>query len=91
DAILYGTVRERKASQQIFKAVVRMTLNMADVETGQIKWSSKPVTSSVWLEWPEILQAAVRHPVVWIVGGLIVLLIIWRAFKKLFRTATRPR
>jgi hypothetical protein len=64
---------------------------MADVETGQIVWSSKPVTASVLLEWPEILRAAVYHPVVWVIGGLIILLIVWVAFKKLFRAATRPR
>jgi hypothetical protein len=91
DAIVYGTVRERQASPTMFKAIVRMTLHMADVETGQIVWSSKPVTASVLLEWPEILRAAVYHPVVWVIGGLIILLIVWVAFKKLFRAATRPR
>jgi hypothetical protein len=91
DAIVYGTVRQREINPWTFQAIARMTLHMADVETGQIVWSSKPVTASVWLEWPETLQLAIRHPVVWVIGGLIVLLIIWIAFKKLFRATTRPR
>jgi len=91
DAIIYGTVRQREADTWTFHAIARMTSNLADVETGQIKWSSKPVTASVWLEWPDILQLAVYHPVVWAVGGLVILLIVWRAFKRLFRAATRPR
>lgn len=91
DAIVYGTVRQRDMNSWTFHAIVRMTLHMGDVETGQITWSSQPVTASVWLEWPEVLQLAVHHPVVWVVGGLLVVLIIWRAFKKLFRSATRPR
>ena len=91
DAILYGTVRQQKINPWTFKAISRLTVHLAEVETGQIVWSSKPVTASVWLEWPEIYQLAMHHPVVWIVGGLIVLLVIWTAFKKLFRAATRPR
>jgi len=91
DAIVYGTVRQREINPWTFHAIARMTLHMASVETGQIVWSSKPVTASVWLEWPEMLQLAVYHPVVWVVAGLIVLLIIWISFKKLIRTATRPR
>jgi len=91
DAIVYGTIRQREANPWTFHAITRLTLHMADVETGQIVWSSKPVTSSVWLEWPEVFQLAIYHPVVWVVGGLIILLIIWIAFKKLFRAATRPR
>jgi hypothetical protein len=91
DAIVYGTVRESDINPWKFQAVARMTLHMADVETGQIVWSSKPVTASAWLEWPDILQTSVHHPVVLVVVGLIVLLIIWTAFKNLFRAATRPR
>ena len=91
DAIVYGTVRESDIDPWKFQAVARMMLHMADVETGQIVWSSKPVTASVMLDWPDILRLAVHHPVVWVVIGLIVLLIIWTAFKNLFRAATRPR
>lgn len=91
DAIIYGTVRDRKINPYAFKAITRLTLHMADVESGEIVWSSKPVTASVWLEWPEIMKLAVHHPVVWVVGGLIILLVIWRASKKLFLSATRPR
>ncbi len=91
DAIIYGTVRERQINPWKFQAVARMTLHMADVETGQIVWSSRPVRASVWLEWPEIYQHALYHQVVWIVGAIFVVLLVWTAFKKLFRSATRPR
>jgi len=91
DAILYGTVRQRSVNQWTFRAIVRMTVNLADVETGKIAWSSAPITSSVWLEWPEIYQISKHHPIVLGVLGLLALLIIWRLFKKLFIAATRPR
>lgn len=91
DAIVYGTVRERKVDAGRFKAVVRMTLHLANVETGEILWSSKPITAAVWVDWLDMLRLGLRHPVVWMVGGIIVLLIIWGAFKRLVRSATRGR
>jgi TolB-like protein len=91
DAIVYGTVRQRQVDQWAFTAVVRLTLHLADVETGQIVWSSTPVTSSVWLEWGDILKLAIRHPVIWVIGGIIVLLIILRTLRGIFIIGTRGR
>lgn len=39
-------------------------------------WTSRPSTEFVWLEWPEIQQVVIRHPVVCVIIGLILLLII---------------
>lgn len=91
DAIVYGTVRQRDIESWSFSAKVRMTLNMADVETGQVVWSSGPIVAKQWLEWPEILKTAVRHPVVWFIAGIIILLIVLRTVKAIVVAGTRPR
>jgi hypothetical protein len=91
NAILYGTVREKEINNWTFHAIVRMTVHLSRVETGQLKWSSAPVTASVWLEWPDILRLAVRNPLVWIVAGLIVLLVFLRTLTRFFTILVRPR
>lgn len=90
-ALLYGTVNECRVLERKYKAVARMTLNMVNVETGQSVWSPGEIVGTVWLDWQDIVRLAVSDPIVWVLGSLIVLLIIWRSIKKLFRTATRPR
>lgn len=90
-ALLYGTVNECQVLERKYKAIVRMTLNVVNVETGESVWSHGEIVGKAWLDWQDAVRLAVSDPIVWVLGGLIVLLIIWRAFKKLFRTATRPR
>lgn len=92
DAVLYGTVHERRISDDQYKGVVRMTLFMASAKDGEIIWSPpEELTASVWRDWPDILRVAAKDPIVWVICGVIILLIVWRAFKKLFMSATRPR
>ena len=89
--LMYGTVNECRVLERKYKAIVRMTLSMVNVETGESVWSPGEIVGKVWLDWQDIIRLAVSDPIVWVLGGLIVLLIIWRAFKKLFLSATRPR
>ncbi len=91
DAILYGTVRQRSVNPWMFRAVARLNVHMAEVETGRIIWSSGPVGAWVWLEWPEIYELGLQHPVIRLIGLIILVMVVWIAFKRLFRSATRPR
>lgn len=90
-ALLYGTVNECRVHERKYKAVVRMTLNMVNTETGESIWSPGEIIGKAWLDWQDAVRLAVSDPIVWVLCGLIVLLIIWRTFKKLFRSAMRPR
>jgi len=90
-ALLYGTVNECQVRERKYKAVVRLTLNAVNAETGQSIWSPGEIVGQARLDWQDAVRLAVSDPIVWVLGGLIVLLALWRAFKKLFRAATRPR
>jgi hypothetical protein len=90
-AILHGAVSERSVEGNKYKATVRFTVNMVDAATGRTIWSPGEVVGSAWLDWRDIIGQAVGDPLVWVVAGIILLLIIWGAFKRLFLAATRPR
>ncbi|MBN2590032.1 MAG: hypothetical protein JXA96_09225 [Sedimentisphaerales bacterium] len=91
NALLYGTVNECQILNRKYKAVVRMTLNIVNAETGQSLWSPGEIIGSARLDWQDAVRLAVGDPIVWVIGGLLILVIIWRSFKKLFRSAMRPR
>jgi hypothetical protein len=90
-AVLYGTVNECRVLERKYKAVVRMTLNMVNAETGESIWSPGEIVGQARLDWQDIIRLAVSDPVVWVLAAVIILLIVWRTFKRLFREATRPR
>lgn len=90
-AVMFGTVNERQTLPRKYKAVVRFTLNLVNAETGQTIWSPGEILGEARLDNRDIVMTAVRDPIVWVVAALIVLFIIWRAFKKLFVAATKPR
>jgi hypothetical protein len=89
--LMYGTVNECRVRERKYNAIVRMTLNIVNVETGESVWSPGEIVGRAWLDWQDIIRLAVSDPIVWVLGGLIVLLIIWRSLKKLILSATRPR
>ncbi len=91
EAFLYGTISECRVLERKYKALVRATLTMVDAKTGEAIWSPGEIRGEVWLDWEDLLIQAARDPIVWVVGGLLVLLILWQAFAKLFKSATRPR
>jgi len=90
-AVLHGAVSERGVDSSKYKASVRFTVTMVDAETGRAIWSPGEVTASAWLDGRDIIGQAIKDPLVWVVAGIIVLLIVWGAFKRLFKSATRPR
>ncbi len=90
-ALMFGTVNERQTLPQKYRAVVRFTLNLVDAETGQTIWSPGEIIGEARLDYRDMVMTAVGDPIVWVVAGLILLFIVWRAFKKLFVAAAKPR
>ena len=90
DAVLYGSVNEIQVLEKRYKAIVRITLNMVDVKGDNI-WSPGEIMVNQWRDWQDVIDIAVFDPRVWVVGGIVVLLIIWRAFRKLLCSMFRPR
>ena len=91
DAFLYGTVNECRVLERKYKAVARATLTMVNTETGEAVWSPGEIRGRAWLDWQDVLGLAVSDPIVWVLGGVVVLLVVWRTLVRLFRSATRPR
>jgi hypothetical protein len=91
EAFLYGTVSECRVLERKYKALAGATLNLVNAKTGEVIWSPGEIRGEAWLDWQDILVLASGDPLVWVLGGIVVLLIVWRAFAKLFRSATRPR
>jgi hypothetical protein len=91
DAFLYGTVSECRILERKYKALARATLSMVSAKTGEAIWSPGEIRGQAWLDWQDVLGQAARDPLVWVLGGIVGLLILWRAFAKLFKSATRPR
>jgi hypothetical protein len=91
DSFLYGTVNECRIIPRKYKALARATLTMVGTETGEAVWSPGEIRGEARLDWQDILAIAVHDPIAWVLGGIIILLIVWRAFARLFKSATRPR
>ncbi|MBN1506065.1 MAG: hypothetical protein JW955_04420 [Sedimentisphaerales bacterium] len=91
DAFLYGTVSECRILGRKYKAMAAATLNLVNAKTGEVIWNPGEIREEGWLDLRDILVLASGDPLVWVLGGIVVLLIAWRAFAKLFRSATRPR
>jgi len=91
DAFLYGTLNECRIIPRKYKALARATLTMVGTESGEAIWSPGEIRGEARLDWQDIPAIAVGDPIVWVVGGIIILLIVWRAFARLFKSATRPR
>lgn len=90
-ALLHGSVNEREVEKSKYKATVRFTLTLVDAESGRAIWSPGEVVGSAWLDGRDIVAQAVRDPLVWVLAGIIVLLVILGAVKRLFKAAGQPR
>jgi hypothetical protein len=90
-AFLWGTANECRVLDRKYKAVARMTLSLVDAETGQAVWSPGEILGASWLDWQDAVRLAVSDPIVWVLGGLVILLVFWRVLRNLIKTATRPR
>ena len=91
DAFLYGTVSECRILERKYKALARATLTMVNAKTGEAIWSPGEIRGQTWLDWQDVLSLAAGDPLVWVLAGVVGLLVLWRVFAKLFKSATRPR
>jgi len=93
DAILFGTVREWSSSVWSTRALCRLSLHLANVETGEIVWSSGEVRGEAYPAWPDLIKRFWRYPLFVLVGllALIILLVIIVRVRRAFRRAMRPR
>ena len=92
DAILYGRVWLQNVNMWSIRAHTKISVHLADVETGQILWSSKPTEGEAYMHWSDALMNFWRYPLV-IVGGLVALIIvlmIFRGIKRAISHAARP-
>lgn len=92
DAILYGRVWDNDVNMWSIRGHVKVTAHLADVETGQVAWSSGPVEGEAFIHWTDALTRFWRYPLL-IIGILIVLLVLLlviHKIRKAVRHATRP-
>jgi hypothetical protein len=90
-ALLHGAVNVREARSGRYHARASFTVTLVETETGRTLWSPGEVTGHARLSGRDLLIVALRDPIVWVVGGLLIAFIIWRAFRKMFISAMRPR
>ena len=92
DAILYGDIWESGLNLWSIRGYVKMTVRMADVETGQILWSSGPVVGEAYIHWSDAIMEFWRYPLL-LIGALlalIIILLILRGLTRAVRHAARP-
>lgn len=88
DAVLYGTVREVSRSLWGFRGSARLSLHIADVETGQIVWSSGPVEGEAFAHWSDMIVRFWNYPLLWVI---VLVLVVVGVVVMLLRRASAPR
>ena len=91
-AILYGRMWDRETNMWSLRGRVKMSVHLAEVETGQILWSSGPVEAEAYIHWSDALTRFWRYPVLLAgaIVGLIIVLVILRKIVKAIKHASRP-
>lgn len=92
DAILYGFLWDRDVNLWSVRGHAKMSVQLADVETGQVLWSSGPVEGEAFIHWSDAVTRFWRYPLVLIgaVVGLLIVLVVLRGIGRAVRHATRP-
>lgn len=85
DAILYGTVRERKTVIGPLYGRVRLNLHLSVVETGEQVWGDS-VEGSAWISWTDLVDYLGKK-ILYGIAAVIVFLFLMM----MIRRATRPR
>lgn len=88
DGVLYGTLRGVERSLWAFRASARLSVHVADVETGRIVWSSGPVEGESFAHWSDVAVRFWEYPAVWVVVLVVagVAVVVW-----ILKRAVRPR
>ncbi len=88
DAIMYGVVWDKGVNMWSIRGHSKLTLNVANVETGQIVWSSGPVEGDAYIHWSDALTQFWRFPVVILI--IFGVLMLFGLMLKALRRAYRP-
>jgi hypothetical protein len=88
DAILHGRIWDRNVNMWSVLGRVRMSVHLADVETGQIVWSSGPVEGAAYIHWSDAITQFWRYPLVLLM--VLVVLVILALFVHRLKKAYRP-
>lgn len=92
DAVLYGTIWDSSVNMWDIRGHVKMTVHLADVETGEILWSSNAIEAEAYLHWSDAITRFWRYPLLMMGGlvALIVLLGILRGISRAIKHSARP-
>jgi hypothetical protein len=88
DAILYGTIWDNSINLWSIRGHTKVSLVLADVETGQELWRSGPLAGEAFIHWSDALMQFWRFPLLVLVA-FVVLGIILLGLRKL-RKAYKP-
>lgn len=87
DAILYGIVWDDTVSLWSIRGHVKMSLILADVETGQELWRSGPLEGEAYMHWSDAITQFWRYPLL-LLGGIfglgVLAVVVWRV-RRVFR------
>ena len=87
DAIIYGRIWDRGVNLWSIRGHAKVSLVLADVETGQELWRSGPLAGEAFIHWSGALMQFWRYPLLLLVAlfVLIVLAIVIRKHKKAYK------
>jgi len=91
-AIVYGRIWDRDTNMWSMRGRVKMSVYLAEVETGRILWSSGPIETEAYIHWSDAVTRFWQYPLLLIgaVVGLVVVLVILRKIVKAIAHANRP-
>jgi hypothetical protein len=88
DAILYGIVWDQAVNLWSIRGHAKLSLVLADVETGQELWRSGPLEGEAFMHWSDAFTRFWRYPLFLI--GLLVIVAVLAFVAAKFRRVFRP-
>ncbi len=87
DTIMYGTIWDNDINLWSIRGHVKVSLVLADVETGQELWRSGPLEGEAFMHWSDALMHFWRFPVLLLIGFLllIIILLALRSLRKAYK------
>ena len=87
DAIMYGIVWDNSINLWSIRGHAKVSLVLADVETGQELWRSGPLEGEAFMHWSDALMQFWRFPLVALVLFVVLILIVigLARFKKAYK------
>lgn len=87
DAILYGTIWDNSINLWSIRGHTKVSLVLADVETGQELWRSGPLAGEAFIHWSDALMQFWRFPLLLLIAFvvLVVILLGLRTLRKAYK------